>query len=102
MEQAPTEPSLMLLAIYRKSWWLLCVLPPVAFIALEETPGLSGLDGINAAALIVLSPVFIAAGFVLTAAVVLLTRWIGWRARLRSRIALAVLPRWGLAPTWSD
>jgi hypothetical protein len=66
-------------------------LPPLAVIALEETPGLSGLDGINAAGLIVLSPAFIAAGFGLTAAIVLMTRWIGRRARLHSRTALAGL-----------
>jgi hypothetical protein len=91
MEGATIEPSPRFLATYRKGRWLLCAFPPLVFIALEETPGVSGLDGINAAGLIVLSPVFFAAGFGLTAAIVLLTRWIGRRAHFHSRIALSGL-----------
>ena len=71
--------------------WLVCLLPPGAVIVLEETPGLSGLDGINAAALIWLSPIFVVVGFGLTAAIVALTRWIGRKASIRSRLGSALL-----------
>jgi hypothetical protein len=67
------------------------MLPPTAFIALEETPGLSGLDGINAAALIVLSPFLLVAGFGLTAAIIGLARWICRTAHISSRICFVVL-----------
>ncbi|ESQ81998.1 hypothetical protein AEAC466_18955 [Asticcacaulis sp. AC466] len=63
----------------------------MAFIALEETPGLSGLNGLNAAALIVLSPVVVGVGFGLTLGIVKLTRWIGGKVRLHSRAGLALL-----------
>ncbi len=71
--------------------WLVCALPPILFIWLEETPGLSGLDGINAAGLIVLSPVLLVGGFGLTAAIALVTRWIGRIIRIQSRFAHAFL-----------
>jgi len=76
---------------HRSARWLVCALPPVLFIWLEETPGLSGLDGINAAGLIVLSPVLLVGGFGLTAAIALLTRWIGRITRFESRSAHAFL-----------
>jgi hypothetical protein len=71
--------------------WLVCIIPPVAVIALEETPALSGLDGINAAALIFLSPLLIVLGFGLTAAIVVLTRWIARKSRIRSRLNSALI-----------
>jgi hypothetical protein len=71
--------------------WLFCTLPPAVFVVVEETPGLSGLDGINAAALIVMSPVFIALGFGLTAAVVALTRWVSRKLEMRSRLGSALI-----------
>src|SRR5579871_6259172 len=78
-------------SLYWKGRWLVCALPPVAFIAFEETPSLSDLNGINAAALIGLSPLFVAVGFGLTAAIVALARWISRIARMRSRIGFALL-----------
>jgi hypothetical protein len=87
MQMALTESSLSI----RKGWWLICLLPPIAFVALEETPGLSSLDGINAAALIVLSPFVLAAGFGLTAAIILLARWVARKAKIRSGVGFAVL-----------
>lgn len=87
MERVRIESSL----IYRKVRWLVCALPPVAFVTLEETPGLSGLNGINAAGLTVLSPLVVAAGFGLTAAIVVLARWMARKAKIRSRIGFAVL-----------
>lgn len=77
--------------LYIKGRWLCCILPPLAFIVIEETPGLSGLDGINAAALMALSPVFLGVGFGLTAAIVGLTRWIASKIRLRARTGSAFL-----------
>ena len=71
--------------------WLTCLLPPVAVIALEETPGLSGLNGINAAGLIVLSPFAVALGFAITAIIVMLTRWVSRMTDIRSRVACAAL-----------
>ena len=71
--------------------WLVCLLPPTAVIVLEETPGLSGLDGINAAALTVLSPLVLALGFGMTAASVCMARWLTRRLRMGSRTAFAVL-----------
>jgi len=71
--------------------WLSCALPPAAFVAVEETPGLSGLDGVNAAALVFMSPVFLALGFGLTAAIVALTRWISRKLGRRSRLGSALL-----------
>ncbi len=71
--------------------WLFCTLPPAAFVVVEETPGLSRLGGINAAALIVMSPVFIALGFGLTAAVVALTRWVSRKLGMRSRLGSALI-----------
>jgi hypothetical protein len=91
MSQVVNAQSSWLSTLYLKGRWLLCVLPPAAFITTEETPGLSGLDGINVAALIVLSPIFLVMGFALTAAIVAVTRWIGSRVRLRSRGGLASL-----------
>jgi hypothetical protein len=74
-----------------KARWLVCALPPLAFIMFEETPGLSALNGINAAALIVLSPFVVAIGFGLTAAIAALARWIGSKAQMRSRLAFALV-----------
>ncbi|MDV6329981.1 hypothetical protein [Asticcacaulis sp. 201] len=91
MPQQPTARSFFQSSVYLKGRWLSCALPPLAFIALEETPGLSGLNGINAAALIVLSPVAVGVGFGLTAGIVKLTRWIGGKVRMRSRAGLAGL-----------
>ena len=77
MNQLATSRSFWRSPYYQKGRWLTCALPPLAFILLEETPGLSGLDGINAAALIALSPIAVAVGFLTTAAIVAKTRWIG-------------------------
>jgi hypothetical protein len=49
------------------------------------------LDGINAAALIFMSPVFLALGFGLTAAIVALMRWISRKLGMRSRLGSALL-----------
>ena len=68
----------------RRLRWVVCIFPPMAWVVFEETPGLSGLDGINAAGLIVMSPIFLAAGFGITAAIIGLSRWIFRRLRLRS------------------
>jgi len=75
----------------RRLRWVVCIFPPMAWVVFEETPGLSGLDGINAAGLIVMSPIFLAAGFGITAAIIGLSRWIFRRLRLRSRAAFALL-----------
>ncbi len=91
MSQLTTAQSVRQSLLYLKGRWLLCVLPPAAFITIEETPGLSGLNGINAAGLIVLSPFVVVGGFGLTAAIVALTRWVGSKVGLRSRIGLASL-----------
>jgi len=80
-----------LISFLHKSRWLVCAFPPVAVIALEETPGLSGLNGINAAGLIVLSPLVILAGFGLTAAIVALTRWTCRLLKMRSRVSSTLL-----------
>jgi hypothetical protein len=83
----------------------------VAIIVLEETPSLSGLNGINAAALVVLSPLFVAAGFGLTAAIVALTRWISRKLAIKSRTGFAFLmlvivgllsPVWYLDRAWLE
>jgi uncharacterized membrane protein len=66
--------------------WLSCFLPPIAVIWVEETPGLSGLEGINAAALLVMSPIFLALGFAMTIAIVTASRWLFQRFDLKSRI----------------
>jgi hypothetical protein len=76
---------------WAKAKWLTCVVPPVAVIALEETPGLSDLDGINTAGLIVLSPFAVALGFAITALIALFTRWIGSAVGIRNRVACAAL-----------
>ena len=91
MSQQMTARSILQSSIYLKGRWLCCALPPLAFIAVEETPGLSGLNGINAAALIVLSPIVVGVGFALTAAIVALTRWIGNKVSMRSRAGLVFL-----------
>ena len=78
-------------SLFKKGRWLVCALPPAAFIVWQETPGLSGLNGINAAGLIVLSPLFLAAGFGLTAAIALIARWLCQRWQIRSRVGFAVL-----------
>jgi hypothetical protein len=91
MSQQTTARSFFQSSLYKKGRWLCCALPPLAFIAIEETPGLSGLNGINAAALIVTSPVVVGLGFGLTAVIVVLTRWIGSKIRLRSRAGLVFL-----------
>jgi hypothetical protein len=71
--------------------WLVCFLPPAAFIVFQEAPDWSGLDGINAAALIVISPFALAIGYAITFVIVMLTRWLGRRLRLASRVWLAIL-----------
>lgn len=71
--------------------WLTCLLPPLAFIVFEETPGLSGLNGINAAALVVLSPFVLAGGFGVTAAICGVARWLTRLFRLKSRVGFAIL-----------
>jgi hypothetical protein len=86
MNQAATA-QFRLSSFIMRGRWLTCILPPVAVIAVEETPGISGLDGINAAGLIWLSPLVVVLGFGLTAAIVALTRWIGRKVAIR--------PRWG-------
>ena len=63
----------------------------MAVVLFEETPGLSGLDGINAAALVVLSPLFITAGFASTALAVFLAQQVAGRCKLRSRMHFAAL-----------
>ncbi len=77
--------------LYQKGQWLVCVLPPLVVIGVEETPGLSGLNGINAAALIVLSPLVLVLGFGLTAAIVMLTRGISRKAAWQSRVGRTLL-----------
>jgi hypothetical protein len=75
----------------RRLLWLVCFLPPTSFIVFEDSPSWSGLNGINAAALIVLSPIVLAIGFAITLVIVMLTRWLGRRLRLASRVWLAAL-----------
>jgi hypothetical protein len=71
--------------------WAVCVLPSVAMFIFEETPGLSGLDGISAAALGVMSPLFLAVGFAFTAAQIALARWLFRKRLVRSRVSFALL-----------
>ena len=71
--------------------WTMCALPSLALVLYEETPGLSGLDGINAAGLVVLSPIFIAIGFICTAAQIALSRWIFNKISVRFRFSFALL-----------
>jgi len=98
-------------SLYLKGRWLVCALPPVAIIVLEETPGLSGMNGISAAALVEFSPLFIAVGLGLTAAIVALTRWICHKMSIKSRIGFAFLmlvivgllsPIWYLDRAWLE
>lgn len=91
MNEGRIEPLQQRSTHYWKGRWLVCALPPLVVVGVEETPGLSGLDGINAAGLIVLSPLVLAVGFGLTAAVVLLTRWIGRTIRMRSHVGCVLL-----------
>src|SRR5512143_4066788 len=92
MERARVGPSRSpLYRVYRGTRWLTCAIPPVAVIILEETPGLSGLDGINAAGLVVLTPFVVILGFGLTAAVVALARWTYSKTQMRSRVGFALL-----------
>jgi hypothetical protein len=76
--------------VYEKVRWAACILPPLAFFIFEETPGFSGLNGINAAALIVLSPLVIAIGFAFTALLFLGIGWLSRMLRARSRLGFAV------------
>ena len=71
--------------------WLACVLPPVVFVAYELTPGLSGLNGINAAGLLLLSPIVIAIGFGCTAGLVALARWLCRKLQVTQRWMSALL-----------
>jgi hypothetical protein len=91
MSEKSAKRSFWQSSLYLKGRWLVCALPPLAFIAIEETPGLSGLDGINAAGLIMLSPLVLGVGFGLTAMIVALTRWMGNKLRMRSGAGLVFL-----------
>ncbi len=71
--------------------WIGCLAPTLVFIVFELTPGLSGLNGINAAALFVMSPVLLLIGFAYSVACVFATRFIVRKFSLRSKVWFALL-----------
>ena len=71
--------------------WIVCILPPIVVILVEETPGLNGLDGINASGLTVMNPLLLALSFAITAAIIGLARWLFHRFELRSRVSFIIL-----------
>lgn len=56
--------------------WLSCLLPPVVFVIVASNTFFEVTDAITGAGLLVLSPLFIGLGFIFTAALLRLCRWI--------------------------
>ena len=71
--------------------WGVCLLPPTAHIVSELTPGLSDLNGINAAALYLVWPGFLVGGSAFTVAQFAAARWLCAKMAVRSRLVFAAV-----------
>lgn len=75
--------------------WLTCAIPPLVFILHQLTPGVTFMNPINAAALLVTSPLFAVLGFALTAGIFigvrLLVRRFRWRDPSFTVLALSLI-----------